>query len=136
MVNVLITGAEGFAGRVLAEGLRARGDEVRALVAKGAPPAVRARFERAGIEVHEARRDDEEAIVVAAQGVGAIVHVAPDQRLRGTIAHEIETHIFTTENGLRQPYRIFSYGFANFLFIQEGLADAIKQRLAAATLFD
>lgn len=53
---------------------------------------------------------------------------ATRERLRGTIAHEIETHIFTTENGLRQPYRIFSYGFANFLFIQEGLADAIKQR--------
>lgn len=56
---------------------------------------------------------------------GAIV--LPD-RLRGTIAHEIETHAYTAENGRLQPYKIFHYGFAHFLLTQEGLADTIKFR--------
>ena len=79
-MNVLVTGAEGFVGRVIAEGLRARGDTVRAFVAKGAPAAIRARFERAGITVVEAKRDDEAAIQQAARGVEVVVHAAPDQR--------------------------------------------------------
>lgn len=53
---------------------------------------------------------------------------ATKERIRGVIAHEIETHIFTVENGRRQPYAIFTYGFARFLQTQEGLADAIKAR--------
>lgn len=48
------------------------------------------------------------------------------KRLRGTLAHEIETHAFTAENGHYQPYEVFNYGFANFLITQEGLADTIK----------
>lgn len=38
------------------------------------------------------------------------------------IAHEIETHAFTLENGARQPYAIFRRGFAQYLQTQEGLA--------------
>lgn len=38
------------------------------------------------------------------------------------IAHEIETHIFCTENGKRQPYQIFRRGTGNYLKTQEGLA--------------
>ncbi len=94
VVNVLVTGAEGFAGRVIAEGLRARGDTVRAFVASGAPAVVRERFERAGIDVTEARRDDEKALEQAARGVSCVVHAAPDQRLRGPLArHEKQTLI-------------------------------------------
>lgn len=43
-------------------------------------------------------------------------------RLERIIAHEIETHILTAENGKYQPYRLFSRGFANYLETQEGLA--------------
>jgi alpha-L-glutamate ligase-like protein len=45
-----------------------------------------------------------------------------ETRVKKLIAHEIETHIFTAENGKRQPYKIFQYGTANFLETQEGLA--------------
>lgn len=44
------------------------------------------------------------------------------ERLRATIAHEIETHVLRTENGKRQPYEIFVRGTANYLRTEEGLA--------------
>lgn len=43
-------------------------------------------------------------------------------RIDQLIAHEIETHILTNENGRRQPYRIFQIGTANYLKTQEGIA--------------
>lgn len=43
-------------------------------------------------------------------------------RLDRIIAHEIETHILTAENGKYQPFRLFERGFANYLETQEGLA--------------
>jgi len=38
------------------------------------------------------------------------------------LAHEIETHVLTAENGKKQPYLIFQQGTANYLETQEGLA--------------
>ncbi len=43
-------------------------------------------------------------------------------RLKGTIAHEIETHAFTAMNGALQPYKIFQRGLADYLTTEEGLA--------------
>lgn len=45
-----------------------------------------------------------------------------EERLAGTIAHEIETHVFTAMNGARQPYKIFQRGLAHYLVTEEGLA--------------
>lgn len=45
-----------------------------------------------------------------------------EERLRMVIAHEIETHILTAENGKHQIYKLFNRGFARFLETQEGLA--------------
>lgn len=45
-----------------------------------------------------------------------------EKRLQTLIAHEIETHIISAENGKRQPYKIFNRGTANYLITQEGLA--------------
>lgn len=42
--------------------------------------------------------------------------------LDALIAHEIETHVLTAENGDHQPYELFRRGFANYLDTQEGLA--------------
>lgn len=42
--------------------------------------------------------------------------------LPALIAHEIETHVLTAENGDHQPYDLFRRGFANYLDTQEGLA--------------
>lgn len=44
------------------------------------------------------------------------------ERIKGTIAHEIETHAFTAMNGSRQPYKIFQRGLADYLLTEEGLA--------------
>lgn len=44
------------------------------------------------------------------------------QRISRLIAHEIETHLFTAENGKLQPYKIFNRGLAHYLQTQEGLA--------------
>lgn len=68
-----------------------------------------------------------------------------DERLRMVIAHEIETHILTAENGKHQNYTLFNRGFANFLETQEGLAvwnqeqvsltDSEKNYRSAALIF-
>lgn len=44
------------------------------------------------------------------------------QRIKGTIAHEIETHVLTSVNGKTQPYKIFQRGLADYLLTEEGLA--------------
>lgn len=45
-----------------------------------------------------------------------------EERLRMVVAHEIETHILTAENGKHQNYSLFNRGFGGFLETQEGLA--------------
>lgn len=42
--------------------------------------------------------------------------------IEALIAHEIETHVLTAENGDHQPYAIFRRGTAGYLDTQEGLA--------------
>ncbi|MDB4978520.1 MAG: hypothetical protein JWM56_706 [Candidatus Peribacteria bacterium] len=46
---------------------------------------------------------------------------APDH-VSSLVAHEVETHILTLENGNHQPYDLFRRGFAGYLDTQEGLA--------------
>lgn len=53
---------------------------------------------------------------------------APDH-IATLIAHEIETHALTTENGEHQPFRIFRCGFANSIDTQEGLAIFHQNRI-------
>jgi alpha-L-glutamate ligase-like protein/uncharacterized protein (TIGR02421 family) len=45
-----------------------------------------------------------------------------EQHVESLIAHEIETHVLTAENGLHQPFELFRAGFAHYLDTQEGLA--------------
>lgn len=45
-----------------------------------------------------------------------------EERVLSLIAHEIEVHVFTRENGKRQPYELFERGMAGYLETQEGLA--------------
>ncbi len=46
---------------------------------------------------------------------------SPDH-VASLVAHEIETHVLTGENGAAQPFDLFRRGFANYLDTQEGLA--------------
>lgn len=52
-------------------------------------------------------------------------------QLASVFAHEIETHAFRYENGLRQPYQIFSRGTADYLGTEEGLAIYNQRQLQA-----
>lgn len=51
------------------------------------------------------------------------------QRIETLIAHEIETHVLSAENGKRQPYKVFNRGTAGYLETQEGLAIYNQNRL-------
>jgi len=46
----------------------------------------------------------------------------PKEDIQGLIAHEIETHALTSENGSHQPFELFRRGFAQYMDTQEGLA--------------
>jgi uncharacterized protein (TIGR02421 family) len=57
--------------------------------------------------------------------------------LNRIIVHEIGTHILRYENGLQQPYKIFSLGLTGYLGTEEGLAVLNEERnncLTKATL--
>ncbi len=45
-----------------------------------------------------------------------------EEHIASLIAHEIETHVLTSENGAHQPYDLLRRGCAGYLETQEGLA--------------
>lgn len=45
-----------------------------------------------------------------------------EERIKQLIIHEIDTHILRSYNGAQQPYKIFQYGFPDYLETEEGLA--------------
>ncbi|MBI5793648.1 DUF1704 domain-containing protein, partial [Candidatus Uhrbacteria bacterium] len=51
------------------------------------------------------------------------------ERIDSLIAHEIETHVLTAENGSHQPFELFRRGFAHYLDTQEGLAIFNQNRI-------
>lgn len=51
-----------------------------------------------------------------------------EERIRKLIAHELEVHILTAENGKYQPYEIFNRGTAGYLETQEGLAIIVQNK--------
>jgi alpha-L-glutamate ligase-like protein len=61
---------------------------------------------------------------VSKQGVIFIKEEAvfSENHLKSLIAHEIETHVFRSENARLQKYKLFQRGTANYLETEEGLA--------------
>lgn len=57
-----------------------------------------------------------------------------EERLKGTLAHEIETHVFTAMNGSLQPYKIFQRGLADYLATEEGLAVYNQQKTESSII--
>ncbi len=45
-----------------------------------------------------------------------------EKKIKSLIVHEIDTHILRYLNGCQQKYKIFQYGFPNYLQTEEGLA--------------
>ena len=56
-----------------------------------------------------------------------------ENQIKKLIAHEIETHAITYQNGNQQPYKIFNYGFANYIELQEGLAIYNQEKIRSKT---
>lgn len=79
-MRVLITGATGFIGGAVARRLRARGDEVVALVRPVGGPGRAGRLRAAGVEVREGDVRDPDATARAAEGCGLAVHCAGHPR--------------------------------------------------------
>lgn len=52
-----------------------------------------------------------------------------EEHVQALIAHEIETHVLTAENGEHQPFALFRIGCANYLDTQEGLAVYNQNRI-------
>jgi nucleoside-diphosphate-sugar epimerase len=72
-VRIFLTGATGFIGGEVARRLRARGDEVRALVRT---PGKAGALEALGCELLQGDLSDEGALVRACEGQDAVVHCA------------------------------------------------------------
>lgn len=56
-----------------------------------------------------------------------------EERVQSLIAHEIETHVLTSENGSHQPYDLLRRGCAGYLDTQEGLAVWNEERILSDT---
>ena len=52
------------------------------------------------------------------------------------IVHEIGTHIQRFENGKKQPYQIFRYGFSGYLETEEGLAIYSEEKSSLLSSYD
>jgi nucleoside-diphosphate-sugar epimerase len=79
-LRVLVTGATGFTGGHLGRALRARGDDVRALVRD---PARAAELSRVGVELVTGDLRDGGAVDAAARGVEVVYHIAAIYRQAG-----------------------------------------------------
>lgn len=121
--SVLLTSAMSVLKNREACDLPARGEDV--LTAEQAVPLFEEVLTRYGLHDWQVSIRDQ---IVARVTVGShYVYLRRDAtfskaNLPALIAHEIETHVLTAENGNQQPYDLFRRGFANYLDTQEGLA--------------
>ena len=121
--SVLINGAASFLQRRIACDLPPRAADL--LTAERAMPLFEEVLTRYGLHDWQVTLRDS---VVARITVGSrFVYVRRDavfsrSDLAAVIAHEIETHVLTGENGDHQPYELFRRGFAQYMDTQEGLA--------------
>lgn len=91
-MKTLVTGAQGFLGRAVAEQLRAAGHAVRGLVRRPAPE-----LEAAGIETVRGDLADEAATIAACAGVDAVFHVGAIAGIWGRWADYEATNVRGTD---------------------------------------
>ena len=77
-MKILVTGATGFVGSVVARQLLARGDEVYVLARPGSD---RRNLQGLAVQVREGDLRDSASLARACEGVGGLFHVAADYRL-------------------------------------------------------
>lgn len=98
LVETLVTGATGFAGRALVAALRADGHAVRAFVRKSARPEAVAALEALGATIATGDVRDEPSIEAAARGVEVVFHCARLEDPRAARAELEATNLVGTEN--------------------------------------
>src|SRR5689334_8065201 len=94
-MTVLVTGASGFLGGWVAQKLTERGHKVRALVRKTSNKKHLETLE--GLEFAEGAVEDRDAVMAAAQGATAIIHVAGIVKARNE-AEYVRTNVEGTRN--------------------------------------
>ena len=92
-MKVLVTGAGGFVGAVIARMLRARGDEVRT-VARGDYPELT----KLGCEHHRGNLADPAVARSVVAGIDAVIHVAAKAGVWGKAADYVSSNITATQN--------------------------------------
>src|SRR5437868_4185848 len=75
IMRAFVTGGSGFLGRNVIQGLRARGDEVRALARSAASVAA---VEQAGAQAVRGDLDGQAALAEGLAGCGVVYHCAAD----------------------------------------------------------
>lgn len=93
-MKVLVTGASGFLGSHVAEGLKKRGHDVRVLVRKSSNKKF---LDTLGVEYAYGAIEDAEAVEKAVVGVDAIVHSAGIVKARSAAEYEA-TNVQGTKN--------------------------------------
>ena len=121
--SILITSAASLLKSRMACELPTPADEM--LTAHRAAPLFTEVLERYGL--HDWQVSIRENLVARIAVGGKHVYLRdnalfPPRYIPALIAHEIETHVLTAENGDQQPYTLLRRGCANYLDTQEGLA--------------
>ena len=92
-MKILVTGAGGFVGGVIARMLRARGDEVRTVARGGYPDLL-----KLGCEHHRGDLADPAIAKSVVAGVDAVIHVAAKAGVWGKAADYVSSNITATQN--------------------------------------
>jgi len=94
-LKVLVTGATGFLGGHMAEGLIEEGHQVVAMVRASSETS---RLEGLGVELREAQLDDPSSLREAVRGVDAVIHLAAYYTFSGKWESYRRVNIDGTEN--------------------------------------
>ena len=90
---ILVTGGSGFLGGAVVRHLVARGDAVRSLQRQDSP-ALRA----LGVDIVRADLADREAVILAAKGCDAVIHIASKTGVWGAYADYYRANVLGTRN--------------------------------------
>ena len=121
--SILLTSAQSVLRSQLASDLPSPPDDL--LTAEQVVPLFEEVFARYGL--HDWQVSVRESVIARCTVGGKHVYLRKGSHFSKTflpalIAHELETHALTAENGEQQPFDLFRRGFANYLDTQEGLA--------------
>lgn len=132
---ILVTGGSGFLGGAVVRHLVARGDAVRSLQRQDSP-ALRA----LGVDIVRADLADREAVIRAAQGCEAVIHIASKTGVWGPYADYYRANVLGTQNILaacaEHGIRRLVYTSTPSVIHAGGDVEGADQSLPVATHFE